>query len=77
MPSYRGQRVFVDSSAAPKPSAGYPALLDRDNERHEDAIAILRSLAGQRYRQFTSNVLIVQAHALRAPHRKIKRLIVQ
>lgn len=56
-PSARERRVFVDSSA-------YLALLDRDDEHHTESIKILHLLAAQRYRQFTSNVLVVEGHAL-------------
>lgn len=55
--SHRERRIFVDSLAC-------LALLDRDDEHHEEAIAILRSLAAQRYRQLTTNVLVIEAHAL-------------
>jgi len=47
----------VDSSA-------YLALLDRDDEHHAEAAAILSHLARERYRQFTTNVLIIESHAL-------------
>jgi uncharacterized protein len=51
------RRVFVDSSA-------YLALLDRNDEHHQRAQATLAALADGRYRQFTTNVLIIEAHAL-------------
>jgi predicted nucleic acid-binding protein len=57
MPSARARRVFVDSSA-------YLALLDDDDQHHEEATTILRALAKQWYRQFTTNVLVIEAHAL-------------
>src|SRR5438874_10389815 len=53
----RERRVFVDSSA-------YLALLDTDDEHHREAIAILQELAEARYRQFTTNVLLIESHAL-------------
>lgn len=57
MPPARGRRVFVDSSA-------YLAILDRDDEHYAEAIATLHALSDQRYRQFTTNILIIEAHAL-------------
>jgi uncharacterized protein len=53
----RERRVFVDSSA-------YLALLDTDDEHHREAIATLQELAQARYRQFTTNVLLIESHAL-------------
>ena len=53
----RARRVFVDSSA-------YLALLDQDDAHHAEAVAILSHLADRRYRQFTTNVLIIETHAL-------------
>ena len=53
----RQRRVFVDSSA-------YLALLDTDDEHHNEAIATLQELAQARYRQFTTNVLLIESHAL-------------
>jgi predicted nucleic acid-binding protein len=53
----RQRRVFVDSSA-------YFALLDLADEHHEEARAILTALADARFRQFTTNVLLIEAHAL-------------
>ncbi len=57
VPALAERRVFVDSSA-------YLALLDRDDEHYEEATVILRALASQRYRQFTTNILVIEAHAL-------------
>ena len=52
--------MFVDSSA-------YLALLDRDDAHHGEAVAILQELAALRYRQLTTNVLVMnriaEAHA--------------
>jgi len=53
----RERRVFVDSSA-------YLALLDTDDEHHREAIETLQELAQARYRQFTTNVLLIESHAL-------------
>lgn len=55
--SLRDRRVFVDSSA-------YLALLDRKDEHHSQAVDIVTKLADYHYRQFTTNVLLVEAHAL-------------
>src|SRR6266446_9630130 len=53
----RERRVFVDSSA-------YLALLDTDDEHHSEAIQTLQQLAQARCRQFTTNVLLIESHAL-------------
>src|ERR687885_678788 len=53
----RDRRVFVDSSA-------YLALLDVDDEHHREAREIIQELAQARYRQFTTNVLLILSHAL-------------
>ncbi len=53
----QARRDFVDSSA-------YLALLDQDDAHYTEAVAILSSLADRRYRQFTTNVLIIETHAL-------------
>jgi predicted nucleic acid-binding protein len=53
----RERRVFVDSSA-------YLALLDADDEHHREAIETLQELAQARYRQLTTNVLLIESHAL-------------
>jgi uncharacterized protein len=49
--------VYVDSSA-------YLAVLDRADRHHADAQSILAWLARERYRQYTTNVLLVECHAL-------------
>ena len=49
--------MFVDSGA-------YLALLDRTERRHVEATATVRSLARERYRQYTTKVLLIEAHAL-------------
>ena len=53
----RERRVFVDSSV-------YLALLDIDDEHHSEATEMLQELAQARYRQFTTNVLLIESHAL-------------
>src|SRR5919197_1849003 len=53
----RERRVFVDSSA-------YLALLDTDDEHHKEAIDTVQELAEARYRQFPTNVLLIESHAL-------------
>jgi uncharacterized protein len=53
----RERRVFVDSSV-------YLALLDQDDEHHRPATQLLHQLAQERYRQFTTNVLLIESHAL-------------
>jgi predicted nucleic acid-binding protein len=53
----RERRVFVDSSV-------YLALLDQDDEHHREATQLLHQLAEERYRQFTTNVLLIESHAL-------------
>ncbi len=53
----RERRVFVDSSV-------YLALLDQDDEHHREATQIVHQLAHARYRQFTTNVLLIESHAL-------------
>lgn len=51
------RRVFLDSSA-------YLALLDRDDQHHDEAADILRALAREQTLQFTTNVILIEAHAL-------------
>ena len=57
MESLRRRRVFVDSSA-------YLALLDRQDNNHSRAAAIVRWLAAERFRHFTTNILVVETHSL-------------
>jgi len=40
------------------------ALRDRDDEHHAEAIAILDQLARDRYRLYTTNAMLIEAHAL-------------
>ena len=51
------RRVFVDSSA-------YLALLDRQDKNHPAATALVRQLAAEHFRQFTTNTLIIETHSL-------------
>ena len=53
----RERRVFTDSSA-------YLALLDRRDEHHAEATGILQQLARMRFRPYTTNAVIIEAHAL-------------
>ena len=57
----RNRRAFVDSGA-------YFALLDRRDQHHADAVAIARRIARDRYRQFTTNSVIIESHALMLNH---------
>ena len=59
--SIHGRRVFVDSAA-------YLALLDADDEHHDTAVAIVSELAAEGWRQLTTNVLIIECHALILSH---------
>jgi len=56
-PSLRARRVFSDSSF-------FAALLDRDDSNHERAIAIVEKIADAHYRPVTTNVILIEAHAL-------------
>jgi predicted nucleic acid-binding protein len=51
----------VDSSA-------YLALLDRTDPNHAHAVAIARAMARERYRQFTTNIMVIECHALVLSH---------
>ena len=55
--SIRRRRVLVDSSAN-------LALLDEGDRHHVAAVSILGWLIGQRYRQYTTNAMLVESHAL-------------
>src|SRR5918911_1033958 len=55
--SCQQRRAFVDSSA-------YLALLDRDDRNHAVAVDILEWLADHRYRLYTTNVMLIECHAL-------------
>ncbi len=51
------RRVFTDSS-------GYLALLDRRDEHHREAQAILHELSRGRYPLYTTTTILIEAHAL-------------
>lgn len=51
------RRVFQDSSS-------YAALLDRRDANHEIAQAILGAMVDAHYHPFTTNVILIEAHAL-------------
>src|SRR5262245_49426542 len=53
----RERRVFTDSSA-------YLALLDRRDQHHAAASAILQRLAQDRFGSYTTNTDVIEAHAL-------------
>lgn len=55
--SLRRRRVLTDSSA-------YLALVNRKDRNHRAATDILTWLADQRYRQYTTNAMLIEAHAL-------------
>ena len=55
--SRRARRALVDSSA-------FLALRDRDDEHHGEAVAIFHRLAQQRFRLYTTNTMLIEAHAL-------------
>src|SRR5665213_2383295 len=57
IPALSARRFFNDSSA-------YLALLDRRDEHHAEAVAILTALAAGRYRSFTTSTIVIEAHAL-------------
>jgi uncharacterized protein len=51
------RRVLVDSSA-------FLALRDADDEHHQEASLILSQLAQSHYRLYTTNAMLIEAHAL-------------
>lgn len=51
------RRAFVDSSA-------YLALLDRRDEHHSASIEIAQWLAAAHFRLYTTNTVVIEAHAL-------------
>jgi uncharacterized protein len=51
------RRVLVDSSA-------FLALRDADDAHHQEASLILAQLAQTRYRLYTTNAMLIEAHAL-------------
>jgi predicted nucleic acid-binding protein len=51
------RRAFIDSSA-------YFALFDRQDQRHDEARAIQQRLIRDRSRLFTTNLVVVETHAL-------------
>src|SRR5437016_448979 len=53
----RERRVFVDSGA-------YLGLMDRRDDHHGEAVAILNALIDSGYRQYTTNAVLFEAHAL-------------
>src|SRR5438270_8158863 len=57
VPGRRAHRVFVDTSA-------YLALLARNDQHHERAAETFRVILGERAPQFTTNTVIIEAHAL-------------
>jgi predicted nucleic acid-binding protein len=55
--SLRFRRVFHDSSS-------YGALLNRRDDNHDNARAILGNIINAHYRSVTTNVILIEAHAL-------------
>lgn len=55
--SIQRRRVLVDSSAN-------LAILDDTDRNHQAAVGILDWLISQRYRQYTTNAMLVESHAL-------------
>jgi predicted nucleic acid-binding protein len=56
-PSVRRRRALTDTSA-------YLALIDRDDANYQVAQATLVWLTNEGYRQYTTNVMLIEAHAL-------------
>lgn len=54
---HRRRRVLLDTS-------GYFALADRRDDHHEEAQAILTTLASVRWQGFTTNYVVAETHAL-------------
>jgi uncharacterized protein len=57
----RDRRVFVDTS-------GFYALLDASDTHHSDAVHIIRDLAATRSKHYTTNVVVIECHALVLSH---------
>jgi len=57
VPRRQERRVFVDTSA-------YLALLARNDQYHQQAAEILQVLLRERVPQFTTNTVVIEAHAL-------------
>lgn len=55
--SLRQRRVFLNSAA-------YLALLDATHAHYVEATTVATLLADARYRQFTTNAVMFEAHAL-------------
>jgi predicted nucleic acid-binding protein len=53
----RQRRVFVDASA-------YLAILDEDDAHYAEAAEILPWLAANSFRQFTTNIIIIETYSL-------------
>ena len=53
----RFRRVFSDSSS-------FAALLNRTDSNHDNARAIVSNMADARYRPVTTNIIVIEAHAL-------------
>lgn len=57
VPDPRGRRVFIDTG-------GYFALTDPRDENHAAAVTIAERLATDRWRAFTTNLILAETHAL-------------
>ncbi|MCX6022432.1 MAG: PIN domain-containing protein [Chloroflexi bacterium] len=57
LPSLRERRAFFDTAA-------YLALLDSRDGHHSEAVHILNTITAARYRHFTTNTVLIEAHAL-------------